>query len=176
MVSDAEAGRRRELIERAEYSRRMEDEIERLESAASRLKGREREAVLEMARILRAERRQLDSAPTEEMEHDQASIIGSLNDIEAQVKELERSIDMKESGCTISKDEADEKVNRFFISCQIAEDRIKRAYSSGHITSKQVESLNAELRVLVKRMFALSRRCEPLLDAVLSALEARLVA
>lgn len=158
------------------FSEKVEEEIRRLEKTAARLKGRERDAVLGLARTLRMEQRQLISASIEEIEWDQGKIIESLNDLESQVLNVENAISSQESPFVPTAGEAEEIVNTFFFSCQIVEEAMKKAYAKGTVTSKQMEDLNTQLRHLVRRMIRLSKRSETLLDAMLYALEAKIVA
>ncbi|MDH7592908.1 MAG: hypothetical protein QHG99_00940 [Methanomicrobiales archaeon] len=164
------------MFDRGTFSRKMEDEINRLEKTASKLKGKEKELVLEMAKTLRVEQRQIGSSLFEELEWDQAAIIRSLNDIESVVANLEKEMSVQKNTHALTTVEAEDIVNKFFVSCQVAEDAMKKAYSRGTISSKQMDDLNAQLRQLVRRMIRLSKRSETLLDAMLYALEAKIVA
>ncbi|MDD1676410.1 MAG: PKD domain-containing protein [Methanomicrobiales archaeon] len=78
-----------------------------------------------------------------------ASIIDVLNTIDAQVQDMDRALAQGQYGTTA---EAAETVDRFFYSCQVAEERIKSAAHQGHITDRQVHDLNDQLSTAVQKM------------------------
>jgi hypothetical protein len=78
-----------------------------------------------------------------------ASIIDVLNEIDAQVQDLDRALAQGLMGSTA---EASGVVDRFFYTCQVAEERIKGASLQGHLTERQVHDLNDQLSAVVKKM------------------------
>lgn len=93
-----------------------------------------------------------------------ASIINVLNDVDGQLKDLE--VTVSRSGAAISSQDATVIVDRFFITAQMAEERMKDPEIRQYLTSAQIEQLNTQLQGAVAKMGALSRRCEPLLNAI----------
>jgi hypothetical protein len=89
-----------------------------------------------------------------------ASIIDVLNDVDRQLSDLERFLSTKRSIESLSINEASAVVERFFVSCQMAEESIKRAAEKGQISKLQVYELNGQLSVAVKRMVNLSQKSE----------------
>jgi hypothetical protein len=91
-----------------------------------------------------------------------AGIIAILNDIDGQLASLDRTFSERESTAQLSREEASVIVERFFLSCQKAEEMIKQAAGKGQISKIQVYDLNGQLSEAVKRMISLSRRSETL--------------
>jgi hypothetical protein len=91
-----------------------------------------------------------------------AGIIGVLNDIDGQVRDLERVMGTRAPAYEFPVDEAAPIVDRFFYSCQVAEERIKLADLQGHITKRQVHDLNTQLHGAVQKMVELARQSETL--------------
>lgn len=160
------------------FYRKLEEEIARLQQIAARLDGLDRDQVLDMIHALelecerfRTSERDRTLRREEEREKAQGSIIEILNEIELQVRELEVEAGQ---GAVKTREEAERRVNRFFLDCQVAEDRIKHHALRGYLTREQVEDLNTQLRALVHRMTAASKRSRLLLDAVLETYEAQM--
>ena len=101
-----------------------------------------------------------------------ASIIESLNEIEGLVIHLDQVLSDPNISI-VSSAEADATASRFFISCQIAEERVKTAWKKGYITDVQVTALNNELHTYVQRMVSLMNTSPMLTEAVRNLLEAQ---
>lgn len=95
-----------------------------------------------------------------------SSIIGVLNEIEEQVLQLERSVGQLGNGAIGTFRQADAIANQFFVSCQIAEERIKYAYREGCLTKVQLAALNKQLAEFVRDMVKLSEHSELLREAI----------
>jgi hypothetical protein len=93
-------------------------------------------------------------------------IINVLNDIDGQVRDLDRTMRSRAPAFVFPTDEAAPIVDRFFYACQVAEERIKAADHEGHLTKKQVHDLNIQLQASVQRMVELARRSETLQNLV----------
>ncbi len=169
-------------LDQKSFSRRMEEEIRRIEETAKRLHGNDKRVLLEMARALRLERSRMEPTSAEDesfavlqREKTQGEIISLLNRIEADVHRLEQAVAESPKAFQPTSNEADEIVNGFFLCCQVAEEVIKRAEREGMLSRSQIEDLNGQLRALVHRMIQASRKSEALLDALLHCFEARIL-
>jgi hypothetical protein len=92
------------------------------------------------------------------------SMINVLNDIEAQLKQLE--VTVERSGAAISPQDASVFVDKFFYSTQVAEERIKNPEMRKHLTPEQIDQLNLQLQNAVQKMIALSQQSTSLQNAV----------
>jgi len=88
------------------------------------------------------------------------SIIHVLNEIDFQLKDLEVTLAGLKANQTIPHQQAEVIVERFFYSCQVAEERIKNADALGYLTRAHVETLNSQLHAAVQRMITLSQQSE----------------
>jgi len=95
-----------------------------------------------------------------------ASIIDSLNVITSSFTSLEHTIGSGVIKNIVPESEVFWILDQFFISCQIAEQRIKIATKKGYITELQLNYLNKEIGDAVQRMIAISRHF-PLLKYVM---------
>src|SRR5690606_13657441 len=77
-------------------------------------------------------------------------IIRSVNEIEAQVEALEKALATRGAGDRFTTAEATEIVDRFFVSCQIAEAHIKQAIDTGYIQKGQENVLNRQISAAVQ--------------------------
>jgi hypothetical protein len=95
-----------------------------------------------------------------------SAIIGVLNDVDVQLKDLDRTMAKRAPGFVFAAAEADAIVEKFFYTCQVAEEKIKTAAAEEHISQKQVDHLNGQLKDAVDRMIAISQKSEVLASAV----------
>jgi hypothetical protein len=95
-----------------------------------------------------------------------SAIIDVLNNVDAQLKDLNRTMAKRAPGFVFATAEADAIVEKFFYTCQVAEEKIKTAAAEEHITQKQVDHLNGQLKDAVDRMIAASQKSEVLAQAV----------
>jgi hypothetical protein len=104
----------------------------------------------------------LSSAGSPEEQQAVASIVRVLNEIDFQVHDLDATLRARGAGYRFSAQEASAIVDRFFSSCQVAEERIKSARAGAAITADQEAALNRELHATVRRMLALTGQAETL--------------
>jgi hypothetical protein len=93
-----------------------------------------------------------------------STIIGVLNDIDAQLQNLEAVV--QKGGAAISPQAAAAFVDSFFYTTQVAEEHMKNPDIRRHLSPEQIEQLNTQLQAAVKKMITLSRQSETLLNAV----------
>jgi hypothetical protein len=93
-----------------------------------------------------------------------STIIDVLNDIDNQMKDLEGLLINREF--VLTPQEANGIVERFFYSCQVAEERMKSKDSRKHLSEEQLGKLNSQLEASVERMITLSRKSDTLMQAV----------
>ncbi len=99
------------------------------------------------------------------MESAYSAIIGVINDVDAQVKELEVMVKgFARHGFTPQ--DATAVADRFFYTAQVAEERMKDPRIRQYLTAEQLEQLNAQLKEAVARMILLSQSSESLRHAV----------
>jgi hypothetical protein len=161
------------------FYRKLEKEISRLEKTADRLEGLDRDLVMDMIRALELECTRfrtteeiISGAQEKEKEEARSTIITLLNQIEAQLQDLERTHGKEETRGTGSQEEASRIVGQFFVDCQVAEERIKQYGGRGMLTREQIGDLNNQLKGYVHRMIKLSKKSDLLIDAVLDSYEA----
>ncbi|MDI6718530.1 MAG: SdrD B-like domain-containing protein [Methanomicrobiales archaeon] len=99
------------------------------------------------------------------MESAYGAIIGVINDIEAQLQDLEAMVQGPARHVFTPQDAA-AVADRFFYTAQVAEERMKDPDIRQFLTAEQIEQLNAQLREAVAKMVLLSQTSEPLRLAV----------
>jgi hypothetical protein len=95
-----------------------------------------------------------------------SAIIGVLNDVDVQLKDLDRTMAKRAPAFVFAAAEADAIVEKFFYTCQVAEEKIKSAAAEEHISQKQIDHLNGQLKDAVDRMIAVSQKSPVLAQAV----------
>ncbi|MDD1672468.1 MAG: hypothetical protein LUO82_05670, partial [Methanomicrobiales archaeon] len=93
-----------------------------------------------------------------------ASIIDVLNEVDAQVKELAETL--AKPGIVLGRAETEPIVDRFFVTCQVAEEKIKKGATDGYLTAEQVAQLHEQLGGAVNRMIDISRQSPVLAELV----------
>jgi hypothetical protein len=164
------------------FYKKLEREISRLEKTADRLEGMDRELVKNMVHALELECTRFRSSEEsmceireKEREEARSTIIVILNRIETQIKDLDAILGNDGKRGIGSRDEANQIVSQFFLECQVAEERVKLYAGRELLTKEQIDDLNIQLKDLVHRMIALSRKSDLLIDAVLESYEAIIV-
>lgn len=152
-----------------EFCNRLGREIERLEERALVLEGNEKKIVQDMAHIMTDHLKRLErvietSCEMDEERREQAlsSIIDILNEIDAQLKNLDNTLNGQNRGF-VTIHEATCIIDRFFVNCQIAEERIKDADQREYISQKQVDDLNEQLKRAVFRIIDISKQSDTLI-------------
>jgi PKD repeat protein len=93
-------------------------------------------------------------------------IIDVLNDVDTQLKVLDKNMMKRAPGFMFETAEADTIVEKFFYTCQVVEEKIKSAAAEEHISHKQIDHLNGQLKDAVDRMIAVSQKSPVLAQAV----------
>jgi len=157
------------------FFERLEKEITRLKRVANTMEGPDQIFVTQLVYNLELEYGRYSASDNprtkfddDERERTLASIIDYLNKIKAQVKDLEVTIEAKQH-LVSSRAEAERTVSQFFYDCQVVEEKIKHYGTLNCSTKKQVEELNTQLKSLVHRMIALSKKSELLNEAILES-------
>jgi hypothetical protein len=87
-----------------------------------------------------------------------AAIIDVLNNIDVELRELERISSSPVRVAPFLTSDVMVLVEKFFFHCQIAEDKMKEGYTRRYVTKSQIDDLNRQLRQSVSRMRDLSAR------------------
>jgi hypothetical protein len=95
-----------------------------------------------------------------------SAIIEVLNEVDVQLKDLDKTMVMRAPGFVFATAEADAIVEKFFYTCQVAEEKIKSAAAEEHLSPKQIDHLNGQLKDAVDRMIAVSQKSPVLAQAV----------
>ncbi len=98
------------------------------------------------------------------------AIINDLNDLENQVKGLDTILANRAAGPVITPAEADAIAESFFSAYHTAEERIRMASADDHLSKKQVEHLNGQLKDAVVRLVDLSQKSEVVARSIQSHL------
>jgi hypothetical protein len=93
-----------------------------------------------------------------------AGIMDVLNEIDEQLLRLNAMFARPQFG--LAPAEAEAIVEKFFYSCQVAEERIKNAAAAEHLTPVQIEKLNTQLSAAVQRMVETSQQSQVLYQLV----------
>jgi Asp-tRNA(Asn)/Glu-tRNA(Gln) amidotransferase B subunit len=170
------------IIDKDLFALRLQKEIRRLEERAMDTPGEERKLFDEMVAVLHRDLRTLQSIDaiaqyfeeTEQM-NAQSAIIDILNRIELQLVEIKSALNNPSIPFQPSLQEADEIIERFFVTCQIAENVIKHAERRKYITKTHLRQLNEQLKQNVDTMIQLSQQSERLFTALQRSQEAKMV-
>lgn len=98
-----------------------------------------------------------------------ASIIESLNEITRHYAALDTLLEHRLKKYILPENEVFIILEQLFISCQVAEQRIKIAMKRGYINEMQLNLLNHEIRGVVQKMIALSTH-SPLITHIITQL------